>query len=182
MFNRRVQEPLSVRIQNWVWPRLGWRRWMQYVWHRIHRIQDTPHKIAIGVACGVCVTFTPYMGFHFLLAAMVAWVFGGSLIASAIGTFIGNPITFPFIWLWTYNLGTMLLGGEAAEEFPVELAFSAIFEHPGYFFEHLLLPMTLGGLITGAIVGMMFYWPIVRFVQSYQLRRSARLEARRNGK
>lgn len=181
MFNRRVQEPLGVRIQNLVWPRLGLRRWAQYIWYRIHRIQDTPHKIAIGLAVGVFVTFTPYMGLHFILAAICAWMFGGSIIASAIGTFIGNPFTFPFIWLMTYNLGNTLIGVDTTEEFTYELTFSTIFHHPGYFFDHLLLPMTLGGLIIGAIVGMMFYWPVLRFVQSYQERRRARLLKRKNG-
>ena len=47
-----------------------------------------------------------------LIAALIAWVFGGNIIASAVGTWAGNPISFPFIWLTTFNIGHLILGTE----------------------------------------------------------------------
>ena len=47
---------------------------------------------------------------HLLIAALIAWIFGGN-IAPAVGTG-GNPISFPFIWLTTFNLGHLILGTE----------------------------------------------------------------------
>ena len=66
---------------------------------RLKRLQGTPYSIATGFACGVAISFTPFIGFHMILAALTAWLIRGNIIASAIGTIVGNPWTFPFIWL-----------------------------------------------------------------------------------
>ena len=68
----------------------------QYVTKRILRLTATPHAVAAGVAAGAFTSFTPFMGLHFLLAAVLAWMVRGNLLAPALGTFVGNPLTFPF--------------------------------------------------------------------------------------
>jgi hypothetical protein len=35
---------------------------------------------------------------HFVLSALLAYIARANIIASAIGTVVGNPWTFPFIW------------------------------------------------------------------------------------
>ena len=61
-------------------------------------------------------SFTPLIGFHFILAAFIALVLRGSLLASAAGTMVGNPLTFPLIWMATFKVGNVLTGrdGHAA--------------------------------------------------------------------
>lgn len=116
---------------------------------------------------------TPLMGFHFVLAGLLAWIIGGSILASAIGTAVGNPWTFPFIWLWIYNLGSWMLGS------PDQLGPETI--TPGYVWDHpmdVLLPMLAGSLPTGILIWLIMFWPIRRLVQGYQSRRSARLAQR----
>ena len=76
--------------------------------HRLARLPGTPHSIAAGFACGVAMSFTPLVGVHILLALFLSWLIGGSLFSAVIGTIVGNPWTFPFIWLWIYNLGLWL--------------------------------------------------------------------------
>ena len=39
-----------------------------------------------------------------------AFVVRGNYLAAAIGTAVGNPWTFPFIWAGTYRLGSFMLG------------------------------------------------------------------------
>ena len=68
----------------------------------------------------------------------------GSLLASAIGTVVGNPWTFPFIWTWIYALGQWLLGGEVVSELPAMLSLTYIFDRP----LDVLWPMTVGGVPT----------------------------------
>ena len=51
----------------------------------------------MGVSAGVFISFLPIPGFHFLLAALVAWCLAGNVVASALGTAFGNPLTFPVI-------------------------------------------------------------------------------------
>ena len=66
----------------------------------------------------------------------------GNLIASALGTAVGNPWTFPFIWAWIYTVGYWILGGEANPYLPTEFSFDYIFDNPF----QVLLPMTVGWL------------------------------------
>lgn len=179
MFGRRNRPPLYKRIAGWLWPQGGLKRWMRYVWHRVSRIQDTPHRVAIGVACGALASFTPYMGFHFILAGVLAWLVGGSLLASAFGTAVGNPFTFPFIWLASFNLGNVVLGRGTVEKLPVHPSFEVLMHRPMELLGPLLLPMTIGGIVLGTAAAALLYWPVRYVVGVYQVRRRAKLEARR---
>ena len=77
---------------------------------RLKQLKGTPYSVAAGFACGVAISFTPFIGFHLLLAAITAWIIRGNIISSAIGTLIGNPWTFPFIWVAVLSTGNYLLG------------------------------------------------------------------------
>ncbi len=76
---------------------------------RLKAIKATPYAIASGCACGVAISFTPFVGFHLVLAAMTAFLVRGSVVASAVGTIVGNPWTFAIIWPTTLYLGRLFL-------------------------------------------------------------------------
>jgi uncharacterized protein (DUF2062 family) len=165
MLFRRRRKPHPVHhLRNFLWPRIGWRRSTIYISHRVARLPGTPYSIAAGFACGAAISFTPFMGFHFIGAALLAWLIGGNLLASALGTVVGNPWTFPFIWAWIYMLGHWILGLAGEGEAPVEIGIDTIFQHP----VDLLLPMTLGGTLTAVVVWIAFFWPLSRMIASYQ--------------
>ena len=79
---------------------------------KIIKLKGTNSSIAAGVACGVAISFTPFVGLHLVLGFVTAWIVRGNLLASAIGTAIGNPWTFPFIWLSILYTGKKILGME----------------------------------------------------------------------
>ena len=111
------------------------------------------------------------MGFHFVGAALLSLLVRGNIIASAIGTVIGNPWTFPFIWIWIYKLGAWLLGGSGYFELPEQLSMHYIFDN----FANVFWPMTVGGLLTGAVAWLVFFWLAHNIVLEYQRRRRRRL-------
>jgi len=156
-----------------MWPRTGWRRAVSYVVHRVRRLPGTPHSIAAGVACGAAISFTPLMGFHFLLSALFAWLIGGNVFASAVGTALGNPWTLPLIWVSTYQLGNIMLFADP-DAIPEALTIAYMFDHPGA----VLLPMTLGSIPFGAAAWLICYWLVRRLVVRYQLMRRHRHERR----
>ena len=45
-----------------------------------------------------------------LWCAIIIYFIGGNFIAAVLGTWVGNPASFPFIWLATFNTGNFLLG------------------------------------------------------------------------
>ncbi len=176
LFRRRHDPGWLHRVRELVWPRAGWRRVGYYLIHRVRRLPGTPHGIAVGFACGAAISFTPFIGLHFALAALLTWSIGGNILASAIGTAVGNPWTFPFIWMWCYRLGSWMLGSGPVD-LSADLSLSFIFDNPW----RVLLPMFLGSLPTGVVAWIAFYWPVRRMVEGYHRRRLRRRERRRKG-
>jgi hypothetical protein len=174
---RRHKPPLSERVRVFFWPRSGWRRSTQYVFKRTLRLSGTPHAIALGFAAGVFISFTPFVGMHFILGFVVAWITGGNLIAAAVGTFIGNPITFPLIWISTFQLGNWILSTPATVPFHFDEGKSILHESLDGLWP-LLKPMTVAGVPMGIVFGILFYFPVRSMVEAYQTRRRAGLGAR----
>lgn len=171
MFSRRTPLPLLHRAAAWLWPRGGWRRASTYLAHRVRRLPGTPYRIAAGFACGAAISFTPFIGFHFAGAALLALLLRGNLVASALGTVVGNPWTFPFVWAWTYNFGQWILGGEPNPDLPDRMGLSYIFDRPW----DVLWPMTVGGIPTALAAWFAFFWPVRGAVAEYQWARRRRM-------
>ena len=181
MFGRRNKISSGARLRNFVWPRSGWRRSTKYLRHRIFRLPGTPYAIAAGVACGAAVSFTPVVGFHFVLAALLAWLLRANIVASAVGTAVGNPWTFPFIWVWVYELGTWMGVGDALSAGDLDFTglFAAILQallrfDMIYLFETawpIMTPMLAGSVPTAIVVWFVFYLLMKPMIASYHHRR-----------
>ena len=184
MFRRRHKASIAHRARNIVWPRLGWRRYMRYMLHRLARLPGTPHSIAAGFACGVAMSFTPLVGVHILLALFLSWLIGGSLFSAIIGTIVGNPWTFPFIWLWIYNVGLWLgfatagAGQVGFGAFFAEFIDAALRTDVGFLVDRawpILAPMLVGGAITALAVWLIFYFILKPLLKAYQNKGARRI-------
>ena len=102
-------KPMRDRIRDAVWPRMGVRRYLTYLKNKVLRLSATPHAIAAGVASGAAVSCFPFVGLHFILGFVLAFFVRGNMLAAAIGTAWGNPITFPFLFAAAYQLGDFFL-------------------------------------------------------------------------
>jgi len=165
MFRRRTPLTRLRQIRSVIWPERGFRRLFAYLFQRVVRLPGTSGSIAIGVASGVAASFLPFIGLHFLIAALLALLLRGNVLASAIGTFFGNPWTFLFIWVSDYRLGLWLLqqSGHGDQFVALNLQQLAevmtVFMHFFTFsggvdwqqvagpFEQVFLPMTIGGTV-----------------------------------
>lgn len=179
MFQRRNPLPWAKRLGQVLWPRQGWRRAGSYVAHRLRRLPGTPYRIAAGFASGAAVSFTPFLGLHFALAAILALVLRGNLVAAAIGTVVGNPWTFPLIWAWIYNLGIWMMGGNGAAGTPDDFSVTYLLQHPTYIFDNplkLLVPMVIGAVPTSIVAWFLCFWPLRRMVDRYQTARLRRIQ------
>jgi uncharacterized protein (DUF2062 family) len=143
---------------------MGWRRAGRYYLFRIKRLPGTPYTIACGFALGAAVSFTPFIGFHFVLAGVLAWALRANLLASAIGTAVGNPWTFPGIWFGVLWLGSKILGRPMPDLSFSDLSLTMIFDH----FSTIGVPMIVGGVPAGLLTWVIFYIPIRRAIANYQ--------------
>ena len=146
----------------------------RYVIKRATRLSGTPHSIAAGFACGVAISFTPFIGLHLLGAFLLSLLVRGNYLAAAAGTLVGNPWTLPFIWVAIYELGSVLLGTRAAQ--PVEHWDLATFFVK---VEAVFWPMVVGGLPLALVAGLATYFPLMRMVAAYQETRRHRRARRR---
>ncbi len=195
MFKRRDPRTVLRIVAEAFWPRGGWLRAAYYVKHRMRRLPGTPEQIARGVFAGVFASFTPFFGMHFIVAALLAKVMRGSILAGLLGTFFGNPLTYvPIAWI-SLQTGHWMLGtrmrdplddsifskfGAAASDlwhnlraiFTPEAAHWAELHR---FYDDVFFPWMVGGIVPGIICGTICYYLSVPVIHAYQKRRSARL-------
>ncbi|MEM7722825.1 MAG: DUF2062 domain-containing protein [Pseudomonadota bacterium] len=177
-----------------LWPRGGWVRAFHYVKHRMNRLPGTPEQIARGVFAGAIAVFTPFFMFHFVVAAILAKLMRGSIIAALLATFIGNPLTYIPIAYISLHTGHFLLGTEMRGEMDDNLFakfggaagdlwhnFKAIFtaerahwSELNRFYDDVFFPWMVGGIIPGIICGVICYYLSVPLIRAYQKRRDAR--------
>lgn len=192
LFSRRNPASWRERLRIAVWPRRSWWRSFLYVTKRIMRLTTSPHSVAAGVAAGVFASFTPYVGFHFLIAFAISYLIAGNFLAAALGTFFGNPVTFPFIWASTFATGKFILSGarstgdgnhhriaEIAHSDIFSVGISGMIERIGQIWDPVLKPMSVGSIPLGIIFAIIFYlftrWSATKFREARQRRLDERL-------
>jgi uncharacterized protein (DUF2062 family) len=193
-------------VIDFVYPRGGWGRAATYVKHRVRRLPDTPEKIARGIWAGVFAAFTPFYGFHFIVAALVAKLMRGNILAALMATFFGNPLTYIPIGVAALSSGHWVLGhpfdrtvlvgtpwnGMCGLGCQFSTAFSdlwhnikapftsAVADWQGLavFYFEVFRPYLIGGAISGVIVATICYYLSVPLIAAYQKRRRTALQAK----
>lgn len=149
---------------------------MSYYRHRLVRLPDTSYRIAAGVACGVAVSFTPFVGLHVGLALLLAFILRANLVAAAVGTVVGNPWTFPLIWVVVYEVGATVLGLDLSMAFGDLIDPRMLLVEPWTALRPVIWPMIVGGLLLAVPAWLGTYWPLRKLVRQYRRRRLQRLE------
>ena len=199
MFKRRERRSIFRFFYEVIFSLKGISRAIGYVGIRLKRIPDTPHKISLGMSCGIFASFTPLFGLHFLIAGLLSYVLRANVLASLIGTFIGNPITFPIITVFNLKLGEWILGsneyssGDGGKIFEgfldfIFLIYKSLFVEGSIgensvprmneFLYGVFIPYSLGGLILGISVAIISYFLLRPLVSTYKKKRVS-LKARR---
>ena len=191
VFKRRDRRPIWQVVADFIYPRGGWARAAQYVKHRLRRLPDTPEKISRGVWAGVFTAFTPFYGLHFVVAALIARVMRGNILAALMGTFFGNPLTYVPIGVVSLETGYWMLGVDRRDEFDVSLGgkfanaggdlwhnFVSLFTADKMdwhglhrFYDDVFFPYLVGGIIPGIICATFCYYLSVPLIKAYQKRR-----------
>lgn len=208
MFKRRDRRPIWKIAVGVLYPRGGWGRAAQYVKHRLRRLPDTPEKISRGIAAGVFTSFTPFYGLHFIIAAIIARLMRGNILASLLGTFFGNPLTYIPIGVASLGTGYLMIGrpfnaalfgiGERTDDNFCGLgcrfgnAFNDIWHNLRAiftpekadwhglidFYVEVFYPYMIGGILPGAICALASYYMSVPLIAAYQKRRRSALRAK----
>ena len=136
--------------------KLNFFRSIKFLKYKIFRIRDLPESIAIGLAWGAAVSFTPLLGFHILICFLGTFLMRGNFLAAAAGTIVGNPWTFPIIYFLGFKIGSLFY--EPDINF-FELKISFFLRN----FEQLFIP-TLIGSVPLAVIAWFITYKISKFV------------------
>lgn len=198
VFKRRDRRPIWQVVADFFYPRGGWSRAAQYVKHRVRRLPDTPEKISRGIWAGVFTAFTPFYGLHFIVAAIIARLMRGNILAALMGTFFGNPLTYLPIGVAALGTGHWLLGTKPKTA--VEISLGGKFAGAGsdlwhnfvslftaqkmdwhglaIFYDEVFVPYLVGGVIPGVVCATFCYYLSVPLIAAYQKRRRNALRAK----
>ena len=178
LFRSRQTPDAWTRFRTAIWPTRSWSRSFTYFKKRVLRLAGSPHAIALGVAIGVAISFTPFLGFHILIALPIAYLIGGNLVASALGTAFANPLTIPFMWAASYRLGRFFVGGPSrfrhGGDVPDLGGFAERSFHAAW---PVLKPMIAGSIPLGIIAGIIAYFVVAAATTGFQAMRRERLAA-----
>ena len=97
-----------------------------------------------------------------------------------LGTWVGNPASFPFIWLTTFNTGNFLLGRTADDRELPQLSVELLIDAPLGVLLPVIGPMMIGWLPIGLIMGLIVYYPSLWSIEAYQKQRQERIERKRS--
>ncbi len=141
--------------------------------YRVFHVDDTPHRIALGVAIGMFVTWTPTIGFQMALVVALSWLLGGNKLVGVPFVWISNPLTLWPIYYPGYAIGRFILGGEWPEpDFIKAIAMNGSFLQriETWWREtyHVLAPLWLGSILLGLAIGAVSYVAIYYTVIEYR--------------
>ncbi|MCA9132496.1 MAG: DUF2062 domain-containing protein [Planctomycetales bacterium] len=168
--------------------KLAWQRVKDFCVYRVLHADDPPHRLALGIAVGMFVTFTPLIGFQMMLSFFLAWLLGANKLVGVPLVWISNPFTIIPIYYPCYQLGCQLLGVPVVNEQWKQLGrqWKELLRDPAttwgvkvkFWWEGLMefvTPLCLGCVVVASVMGILSYYLSLYAIRSYRLRRWGQL-------
>ncbi len=146
----------------------------RFVIHGVLHADDPPHKLALGIAVGVFVAFTPTIGAQTVLAVFFAWLLRANKAVGIPVVWLSNPATFVPIFYPCYRLGSWLIEQPGkGRTWWKELAhpppgwWEGIEFYWGRTME-IWMPLWLGSLIVATVMGIVTYFVTRGMIVTYR--------------
>jgi uncharacterized protein (DUF2062 family) len=160
MIDTEQQEKHTIHQTRWYGP-------LQKAYERFLKIRGKPRDIALGFSVGLFIAMTPTIGFQMVIAIFFASLFKWNKISAAIGVWITNPITAPFIYSFSYFVGLKLYTPEQMYKLPAHIDSAGIYKillkAPSLF-----TTLTIGGVVIGIPLAIIGYYLAHYLVNKYQ--------------
>ena len=173
-------------------------RFLQVKWHRLRHflleniigVHDTPHRIALGVAVGLFVAFTPTIPFQMVLTAGLAFLLGANKVVGLPVVWITNPVTAVPVYYAQFMLGEKLLRQDYPTKLFLDLLIRSFERGAGQadrlaavseLFSLFLWPLLLGSLLISLLTAAIGYAVTLRAVVRYQRLKKVMKHGLQNG-
>ncbi len=140
---------------------------LRKTYERFLKIRGHPREISLGFALGIFLGISPSMGLQTAIVVFFAAILKWNKISAAVGVWVTNPVTAPFIYGVNYAIGAKLLGVKKAYGFTDELSITTISKMLQKAPE-VLWALTLGGVVLGlplAVAGFYLSYSVIRRYQ-----------------
>jgi hypothetical protein len=163
-----------------------------FIKFRILHVDDTPQRIARGIAVGLWIAFTPFLGLHMILALTLAALLRANKALAVLWVWVNNPFTLLPIYVPAYLLGRFLVGRFHHSSILPEQAGNLLgrifsFSHiltclhtPAFWkdiavvFGKIGLEMTVGGFVLGTLAATAAYFAAYWLVITYRAKSGRR--------
>ena len=170
--------------------RWGWEKLKGWFIHLL-RLDDSAHRIALGVAIGTFVSVTPTWGIQMLLVVGLAWLCRANKVAGVPMVWVTNPATNIPIYSFCYVIGRALVGGPGWQEIKQLIADASDsglnWWEWGYWLHlikcwlalmwHAAGPLWVGTCVVGAVAGVIMYVIMYYLIAFYRRRHARHLAA-----
>jgi uncharacterized protein (DUF2062 family) len=149
----------------------------RFIKFRIIHVDDSPHRIALGVSLGLFTAFLPLLGLHTFIAFALSFVARANKAVAILCSWISNPLTVIPIFVPSYLFGRSVVGifreplpadtDQVAEILERAFSFSGLaaalsssdfWKEMASLFGKIGLELTTGCLILGVTFALVFYF------------------------
>ena len=159
---------------------------IKFIKFRVLHIDDSPQRIAMGVALGLFTAYLPPFGFHIILVLILASILRANKFVALTFIWASNPFTFIPIYYPNYLLGRAVfgwfltaqrLGAEEVAGLFENFSFGRIVtgictaQFWGQFSSLVVqigLEMLIGGVIIGGLIAVASYFATCNLVSWYR--------------
>jgi uncharacterized protein len=147
------------------------RRWLDSLLH----IEDTPERTAAAFALGVFFGFSPFLGFHTILALIFAFFLNLNRVAILLGVYANLPLVIAPYYASATMFGAKITGHRPPPGFRSQISALfrlSLFDAADFFtklvkiLKPLLVPYTVGSMIGAVILSALAYPLALGFVTS----------------
>lgn len=137
--------------------------------YRVLHVDDTPHRIALGLAIGIFITWTPTMGLQMVLTILLATLMRANKFVGVPFVWISNPVTAVPLYGMNYFIGTCVLPGDYSLAKFTDSVSHAVFAG-GSWTEKIAAwwsatidffwPLWIGSVLVGLVLAVVTYFAI----------------------
>ena len=149
------------------------RRMEQFFIYRVLHVDDTPHRIALSLAIGIFVTWTPTMPFQMILVVTLSTLLGANKLVGLPFVWISNVATLLPIYGPSYWLGGLILGRQTDwskffETIQLASGWGQWLRGVWGAFGQVLLEVAVGSIPIALTLGTVTYFLTYRAVVTYR--------------
>lgn len=152
-----------------------------FVLHSVLHADDPPHRLALGIAIGLFVTFTPTVGFQTVIVIFLAWLFNANKVVGVPLVWITNPVTIVPIFYTCYRVGRLALrqpgvgfGWWTQLTQPPEGWWDGVAFYSQRFAQ-IAAPLWLGSIFVGFLLATAAYYISYYAIYGYRMKRWGQL-------